>query len=172
MNATQLWIAPLGYPDLTDENKWNLIRAHRNVLLSQCDWTQTPDALLLPAEKALWDAYREALQDVSESDSPDDVVFPEPPEISYLPPSATLLAIRARRKAARITARNIPNWATWTQGELATYIQANLSSTEIDKVTSFAAARVMIQRQNTMLTAISQLLFALRDRVLPDLPES
>lgn len=39
-----------------------LIRAHRNNLLSECDWTQVADA---PVEKAAWATYRQALRDIT-----------------------------------------------------------------------------------------------------------
>lgn len=38
------------------------VRADRNRRLSECDWTQLPDA---PVDHAAWAAYRQALRDVS-----------------------------------------------------------------------------------------------------------
>lgn len=40
------------------------LRAHRNLLLSQSDWTQIPDCTL--TNKADWAAYRQALRDLPE----------------------------------------------------------------------------------------------------------
>lgn len=38
------------------------VRAERNRLIAECDWTQLPDT---PADKAAWAAYRQALRDVT-----------------------------------------------------------------------------------------------------------
>jgi hypothetical protein len=65
---------------LSDGNKWNLIRIHRNELLSRCDWTQIPDAALTLEEKQAWSAYRQALRNLpQEFATPDEVIFPELP---------------------------------------------------------------------------------------------
>jgi hypothetical protein len=48
----------------TDESKQNVLRNQRNVLLSQCDWTQLPDADLTDKEKEAWLKYRQALRDL------------------------------------------------------------------------------------------------------------
>lgn len=55
-------------------------RAHRQQLLSACDWTQTVDAPLSPEAKAEWAAYRQALRDITEAfSSPDQVIWPTKP---------------------------------------------------------------------------------------------
>ena len=76
-----------------------------------------------------------------------------------------------RRQNARIIAKAIPNWATWTQADWQTYFDANLSDAQADLVTSFAAARVMIKRQNLVIEKLVKLVFAMRDETWPDLPE-
>ena len=87
----------------------------------------------------------------------------DPPRV----PSATEL----RYSSAKVTAKAIPNWATWTQAEWQTYFSANLSDAEADLVTSIAIARIMIKRQNTVINAMAKMLMAIRDQVWPDLPE-
>jgi hypothetical protein len=59
---------------------WDRIRAQRNQLLSQSDWTQLADAPLSPEQKQAWAAYRQALRDVPSSfTTPEEVVWPEIP---------------------------------------------------------------------------------------------
>ena len=56
---------------------WDAIRAQRNALLSESDWTQLADA---PVDKAAWATYREALRDITETfATPDAVVWPTKP---------------------------------------------------------------------------------------------
>jgi hypothetical protein len=59
------------------------VRAERNRLLAESDWTQLPDAraAMGEAKAAEWDAYRQALRDVPEQEGfPENVVWPEKPE--------------------------------------------------------------------------------------------
>ncbi len=57
---------------------WDSIRAERNFLLSQSDWTQLADAPPLSLEqKQAWTVYRQALRDVPSSfATPEEVVWP------------------------------------------------------------------------------------------------
>jgi hypothetical protein len=48
----------------TDEMKQNVLRNQRNILLTQSDWTQLPDAALTDKEKESWSKYRQALRDL------------------------------------------------------------------------------------------------------------
>ena len=85
---------------------------------------------------------------------------------------------QARQIAARTTAKNIPNWALWTQQDWLNYFGSNLSDTEIDAqvntITTLATAKVVIaimfKRQNKILDALAKLEIALRDQIWPDLP--
>lgn len=55
------------------------IRAERNALLAQTDWTQVKD--IPDAVSTLWVPYRQALRDVPEQEGfPDNVVWPTKPE--------------------------------------------------------------------------------------------
>ena len=76
-----------------------------------------------------------------------------------------------RQRKAKATAKTIPNWATWTQAQWATYFTNNLSDAEADLVTSLAAARVMIKRQNAVIANFGKIIIAIRDEIWPDLPD-
>jgi hypothetical protein len=53
------------------------IRAERDMMLAQTDWTQAPDATV---DRAAWVAYRQALRNITEQPGfPADIVWPEPP---------------------------------------------------------------------------------------------
>ena len=56
---------------------WFNFRGNRNYLLSECDWTQVPDA---PVDSAAWAVYRQQLRDLpANTTDPRNVVWPEPP---------------------------------------------------------------------------------------------
>lgn len=53
------------------------VRHIREVLLSQSDWTQLPDA---PVDQAAWAAYRQELRDITtQSGFPDSITWPIAP---------------------------------------------------------------------------------------------
>jgi hypothetical protein len=56
--------------------QWNVIRAERNKLLVESDWTQLPDA---PVDAAAWATYRQALRDVTNQANPFAIVWPQGP---------------------------------------------------------------------------------------------
>lgn len=59
---------------------WDTIRAQRNYLLAQSDWTQLADAPLTQEQKNAWAVYRQALRDVpSHFNLPEEVVWPSAP---------------------------------------------------------------------------------------------
>ena len=54
-----------------------VVRATRNQLLSNTDWTQLADA---PVDKEIWASYRQGLRDIpSQAGFPQDVTWPEQP---------------------------------------------------------------------------------------------
>ena len=58
--------------------KWNSVRAQRDQLLVNSDWTQVADA---PGDKAAWATYRQALRDLPASGSdPDALTWPTSPD--------------------------------------------------------------------------------------------
>lgn len=58
------------------EAQWDVIRAERNKLLADCDWTQLPD---VSVDAAAWATYRQALRDVTGQANPFAIVWPEGP---------------------------------------------------------------------------------------------
>ena len=59
---------------------WDTIRAQRNQLLAQSDWTQLADAPLTQEQKNAWAVYRQVLRDVPSSfATPEEVVWPTTP---------------------------------------------------------------------------------------------
>jgi len=71
-------VSDLG-PDASAEKvhaQWIAIRAERNKLLADCDWTQLPDA---SADAAAWAVYRQALRDVTDQANPFNIVWPVSP---------------------------------------------------------------------------------------------
>jgi len=61
----------------TDAEKWLAIKRVRNELLTACDWTQLPDAVLTVEEKEAWVIYRQKLRDIPQNyQLPEDVIFP------------------------------------------------------------------------------------------------
>jgi len=60
--------------------KGNEVRAERNRLLAECDWTQLADVVLTDEVKAAWATYRQALRDITAQDGfPDSVTYPTKP---------------------------------------------------------------------------------------------
>lgn len=56
--------------------QWTEVRARRNQLLGECDWTQLPDA---PVNAAPWAAYRQELRDITQQADPFNLVWPTQP---------------------------------------------------------------------------------------------
>lgn len=57
---------------------WDQMRAFRNKLLVECDWTQGED--VPSAIKAPWATYRQSLRDITKAASTADVVWPTKPK--------------------------------------------------------------------------------------------
>jgi hypothetical protein len=56
--------------------QWAVVRAERNKLLAECDWTQVADA---PVDAAAWATYRQALRDITDQAIPFNIVWPVKP---------------------------------------------------------------------------------------------
>lgn len=62
---------------LRDEEQAKNVRAERNRLIAECDWTQLADS---PADKEAWATYRQALRDLPAADGfPFDMTYPTKP---------------------------------------------------------------------------------------------
>ena len=88
---TNEWVPPVAKPD--DDAEWDEdsqewipgpevlardVRATRDRLLRDSDWTQVPDA---PVDQQTWAEYRQALRDVPEQEGfPTDINWPTKPE--------------------------------------------------------------------------------------------
>ena len=60
-----------------EKDTWEQMRAYRNKLLIECDWTQgvdVPDAIKIP-----YQTYRQALRDITKAATTADVVWPTKP---------------------------------------------------------------------------------------------
>ena len=70
------------WSEITDEERSHIIRSIRNMMLSQCDWTQILDSPLTEAKRTEWATYRQALRDILETNSTNlaETIFPTPPE--------------------------------------------------------------------------------------------
>lgn len=67
-------------PDMTEELAAE-VRAQRDKLLAETDWTQVLDAPISAESREAFRAYRQALRDITEQEGfPTDVVWPEMPE--------------------------------------------------------------------------------------------
>lgn len=70
--ASEVWVDVT-----TDDERAAVVRARRNKLLSDSDWTQAADA---PVDKAAWAAYRQALRDLPANTADfEGIVWPSPP---------------------------------------------------------------------------------------------
>lgn len=59
------------------EAAWAVVRAKRNVLLQQTDWTQLPDVPFLTKQD--WAEYRQALRDITNQQNPLNILWPLQP---------------------------------------------------------------------------------------------
>lgn len=66
-------------PQAEKKAKLSDIRAQRNLLLAECDWTQTLDAPLTPEQLATWAEYRQVLRDFPATCDPNNPVWPAKP---------------------------------------------------------------------------------------------
>ena len=77
----------------------------------------------------------------------------------------------SRQIAAKGIARSIPNWATWSQQDWATWRDANVSATQINAIANLSDAKAMLNKMAVILDSLAKMEIALRDQIWPDLPE-
>jgi len=63
----------------SQDNIMESLRAIRNSLLTETDWTQVEDSPLSPEKKAEWKNYRQALRDLTDIDDLTTIVWPVKP---------------------------------------------------------------------------------------------
>lgn len=90
--------------------------------------------------------------------------------ITYTP-TQTELDEQSRLLNSKVNAKNIPNYATWTPTDWATYYNANISSTQINTIANLTDAKAMLNKMSTVLDGLAKMIMALRDYNFPDLPE-
>lgn len=63
------------------EAMWDIVRVKRNGLLAACDWTDTASAPARLGEElyGAWQAYRQALRDVTTQGDPVNITWPVAP---------------------------------------------------------------------------------------------
>lgn len=61
------------------DGMWIGIRARRNILLSETDWTQLPDSSISNEKKIQYSVYRQQLRDVTNQPDPKNIVWPTKP---------------------------------------------------------------------------------------------
>jgi len=79
--------------------------------------------------------------------------------------------IEQRFSAAKTTAKNIPNWTTWSQQNWATWRDANISATQVNAIGSLVDAKAILLKMSIVLDNLAKMEIALRDQVWPDIPE-
>ena len=55
---------------MSDTEEMKQLRGHRNMLLTNSDWTVMPDSPLSDSKQTEWKTYRQALRDLPASSSP------------------------------------------------------------------------------------------------------
>lgn len=88
-NWTDVWSIHPKYDDLIEQaaweaewliSQWDSVRAERDRLLIQSDWTQLADCQLSSEQKALWVTYRQDLRDVLQTQTdPLNIIWPSTP---------------------------------------------------------------------------------------------
>lgn len=186
MKTSDLWTSLFSTDEKTTVEKWAYIKLYRDKLLLDCHWTQLPDAILSPSEKALWKTYRETLQGLEFAFAlPDNVVIPDPPIITSTPQTPEIISARAKWKAARVNAKAIPLWATWTPAEAQTWGDDNIGTplvnawANLPATLTLATARAafivilnILDQMWILQKAMAQMVLALRDQAWPDLPNT
>lgn len=67
--------------ELSTDQKWEQVRQQRNLLLSQCDWTQLSDVPLTNDQVIAWRTYRQSLRDIPGQSDPDNLAWPTIPGV-------------------------------------------------------------------------------------------
>ena len=55
---------------MSDTEEMKQLRGHRNMLLTNSDWTVMPDSPLSDSKQTEWKTYRQSLRDITKTASP------------------------------------------------------------------------------------------------------
>ena len=55
---------------MSDTEEMKQLRGHRNMLLTNCDWTIMPDSPLSESKQTEWKTYRQSLRDITKTANP------------------------------------------------------------------------------------------------------
>ena len=55
---------------MSDTEEMRQLRGHRNMLLTNSDWTVMPDSPLSESKQTEWKTYRQSLRDITKTASP------------------------------------------------------------------------------------------------------
>ena len=77
-HATLDWPTKTWVTDL--QKAWAIAREKRAARLAATDWTALPDVPLSEERRQQWQAYRQALRDVTDQPDPVNIVWPVPPQ--------------------------------------------------------------------------------------------
>lgn len=75
----------------------------------------------------------------------------------------------ARKTAAKTTAAAIPAWAAFTEAQALAWLDAHVSSTQVNAITTLAEAKAVLADMATLNRALVRLVVALRDHAWPEL---
>ena len=80
--ALQAALDSYDHDQFVDDRAWATVRAKRNQLLRDSDWTAVTDSALGGAEQIDWEEHRQDLRDIPQTYSADveSVVWPDAPE--------------------------------------------------------------------------------------------
>ena len=59
--------------------QWGVVRQKREGKLLSCDWTMLSDVPMDAEKKTEWEAYRQALRDITNQPDPFNITWPTPP---------------------------------------------------------------------------------------------
>jgi len=60
--------------------QWDMVRSERNILLTECDWTQFQDSPISGSKLTEWQTYRQSLRDITNQSNPFEITWPTKPE--------------------------------------------------------------------------------------------
>lgn len=119
------------------------------------------------------DSLANLLSNWSQADPPG---YPEPTEVELVTALATVesmidaqVSIEDKQTDAKTGFSALPGWATWTQAELATYLDSVIGDAEIDAIANLADAKVFLKVLATLIRKEGQAIIYLRNHTMPDL---